>query len=131
LPETVTESVELESQTDAVFLFTSNASHIPAWAPNFAPRISQLSENVWNVDGPQGNFLLQVTADQRSGTIDFTREVRPGVNGGAYLRVIPKAGGGSVVTMTAPIPSGSTQERVRAILCSELQTLRRLVDDGR
>ena len=39
---------------------------------------------------------------QDAGTVDYLREIAPGREGGAYIRVIPRPGGGSVVVMTVP-----------------------------
>jgi len=35
--------------------------------------------------------------------VDYLREVAPGSQGGAYLRVTPRRGGGSGITMTLPL----------------------------
>jgi hypothetical protein len=128
LSETVTQSVEFQSDAGAVFRFASDASVLPAWAPAFAPQISRISEHVWEVVKAGETFRLRVAADEKAGTVDFIRQVAPGVVGGARLLVVPKPDGGSVLTMTVPIPEGSSEDSAAAIARSELGALRHLLD---
>jgi hypothetical protein len=50
-----------------------------------------------------------------------------GKGGGAYLRVMPKPLGGSVVTMSVPVGLGSTPVQVAVVLEQELETLIKVV----
>lgn len=59
-----------------------------------------------------------------SRTVDYLREAAPGKQGGAYLRVLQRPNGGSVVVMTLPILMGSDAEKAAAILDQELQGAR-------
>jgi hypothetical protein len=66
--------------------------------------------------------LLVVDA-RGSGTVDYLREVAPGRKGGAYLRVLPRPGHGSVVVMTVPLAPGADSAAVAANLQQELNSL--------
>jgi hypothetical protein len=64
-----------------------------------------------------------VVVERSSRTIDYLREVAPGARGGAYMRVIPRLRGGSVVVMTLPVPAGGNVESAAAVLNQELRAL--------
>ncbi len=58
-----------------------------------------------------------------AGTVDYLREIAPGREGGAYIRVIPRPGGGSVVVMTVPLIPDTEPAAITATLRDELNTL--------
>ena len=41
--------------------------------------------------------------NEDAGTVDYLREVAPACEGGAYLRAVPRPGGGTVIVMTLPL----------------------------
>jgi hypothetical protein len=131
LTETVTQSVRFDSDPTDVFRVASDASLIPSWAPDFARGICRIRDDEWQVTRGGESFSLRVTADEESGTIDFIRQVAPGVSGGARLRILADSDGGCEVSMTAPVTGDSTAEAVATIVRSELVVLRALVDRDR
>ena len=54
---------------------------------------------------------------------DYLREIAPGTEAGAYIRVIPRPGGGSVVVMTLPLAPGAEPTATAATLRAELSAL--------
>ena len=55
--------------------------------------------------------------------MDYLREVAPGREGGAYLRAVPRAGGGTVIVMTLPLLPGVDPAEIAATLTDELSVL--------
>lgn len=76
-------------------------------------------------DGQEFGLRVAVSRDARA--VDYLREVAPGREGGAYLRAVPRPGGGSVIVMTLPLPPGSDPATVAATLHDELGVLAALV----
>jgi hypothetical protein len=60
--------------------------------------------------------------------VDYLRELAPGREGGAYIRAVPRPGGGSVVIMTLPLLAGVDPADTSAILRAELDALARLAE---
>ena len=96
----------------------------PRSGPRHSPtRFSADSRSGWLVTKDGQAFTLRVTAVPAAGTVDYLREVAPGREGGAYLRVIPRPGGGSVIIMTLPVPPGADPAATAATLAAELAAL--------
>ena len=72
-------------------------------------------------------FRLRVAADHDAGTVDYLREVAPRREGGAYLRAVPRPGGGIVIVMTVPLLPDVNPADVAATLSDELNALARLL----
>jgi hypothetical protein len=123
---TVTHSIESDAQSDAVQRILTDASRIPDWAPAFADRVERDDENAWQVAKNGNAFTLEVVVGPSSGTVDYLREIAPGRKGGAFLRVLARPGGGSVVVMTLPVPPGQSRDDVAALLKQELASLVKL-----
>jgi hypothetical protein len=81
----------------------------------------------WRATKDARDFSLRVASVRDAGTVDYLREIAPGREGGAYLRAIPRAGGGSVITMTLPVPPGVDVAAVRTTLACELVALELLL----
>jgi hypothetical protein len=64
-----------------------------------------------------------VAVSLESRAVDYLRQVAPGREGGAYIRVTPRLGGGSVIVMTLPVPPSADQTAVAATLTRELTAL--------
>jgi hypothetical protein len=120
---TVTQSVETNVQPGAMVEILMDPRHIPQWAPAFADAIEADAQDGWRVRKDGSAFSLQVVVTQSSRTVDYLREVVPGKQGGAYIRVLPRPNGGSVVVMTVPVPAGADAGTVTAILSQELKAL--------
>ena len=71
---------------------------------------------------------MRVDTSQDAGTVDYLREIAPGRQGGAYIRAIPRPGGGSVVVMTLPLLPGAERPAVAATLRDELNALVSIVE---
>lgn len=128
---TVTQSAETDVQPDAMLAVLMDPRHIPRWAPAFADAVEADGHDGWRVRKDGSAFSLQVVAVQSSRTVDYLREIAPGKQGGAYLRVLPRPGGGSVVVMTLPVPAGVNAETVSQLLSQELKALVDLGESSR
>ena len=71
---------------------------------------------------------MRVVTKLNAGTVDYLREIAPGREGGAYMRAIPRPGGGSVVVMTLPLLPDAERTAVAATLRDELNALVSLVE---
>jgi hypothetical protein len=125
---TETQSIESAADPGAIVELLADPSHIPAWAPAFADAVIGDEPSGWQaIKGGQG-FAFRVVTQREAGTVDYLREIAPGREGGAYLRVVPRPGGGSVVIMSVPLGSGAEPAAVTASLAGELRALVTLVE---
>ena len=125
-PRTVTRTIEADLEPDAILDILSNPKQIPEWAPVFADSIEADGPNGWRVKKGGDSFSVQVVTSRDSGTVDILREMGPGKRGGAYCRVTPRPGGGSVALITVPIVPGAKVEDVAIVLEQELAMLVKL-----
>lgn len=123
MARTETQSAESDALVADVLAVLANAARIPQWAPVFADEVSGDSRSGWLVTKDGQAFTLRVAAVPAAGTVDYLREVAAGREGGAYLRVIPRPGGGSVIIMTLPVPPGADPAATAAVLAGELAAL--------
>lgn len=130
MPRTETQSAETDAPVADVLAVLANAARIPRWAPAFADEVSADSRSGWLVTKDGQTFTLRVAAVPAAGTVDYLREVAPGREGGAYLRVIARPGGGSVIIMTLPVPPGADPAATAAVLAGELAALAALAASG-
>jgi len=127
----VTGSAESGADPAAVVAVLADPPRIPAWAPGFADAVTGDEASGWRVTKDGQDFTVRVVANPDARTVDYLREVAPGRVGGAYLRAIPRPGGGSVVIMTLPVPPGADAADVAdvaATLHDELAALVRLAE---
>jgi hypothetical protein len=69
-------------------------------------------------------FSIRVEFERSHGIVDYVREIAPGQKGGAFLRVLPRPGGGSVAVMTLPVSVGDGDALALAtIMDRELRAL--------
>jgi hypothetical protein len=122
---TQTRSTETEADPSAVLAVLVDARRLPEWAPAFADKVVGDERGGWKVTKDTDAFEIKVVSQAEAGTVDYTREVAPGVVGGAYLRVTPVLGGGSSVVITVPVVAGDP-DAVAATLDDELAALTRL-----
>ena len=125
---TVTQSIESEASRDEVVGVLAEATRIPEWAPAFVDRVTGDARSGWLATKDGQDFALRVMVDQGAGTVDYLREVGPGREGGAYLRAVPRPGGGSVIAMTLPLLPGVNPTDTAATLAQELDALAALVE---
>lgn len=120
-----TRSVESDAAPGALLAILADGARIPEWAPAFADIVVQDGAE-WRATADERSFGFRVVVQPASGTVDYLRELAPGRVGGAYLRVTPRLGGGSVVVMTLPVAPDTEPAAVRATLTAELAALVRL-----
>ncbi len=114
----------------SVVALLSDARRLPAWAPGFADAVTSAGGSRWRAVKDGREFAVRTAVNPEAGTVDYLREIAPGREGGAYLRVVPRPGGGSVVIMTLPVPPGTDGAAVGAILEEELAALKALAECG-
>jgi hypothetical protein len=121
----VSGSLESDADTDVLLEILEDCTRVPEWAPAFADHVTQDGPSCigWK-DGRE--FLFRVAAVRHAGTVDYLREITPGVEGGAYLRVVPRPGGGSVTTMVLPVQPDADPAVLQATLDEELAALEAL-----
>lgn len=124
---TETQSIEIDADRDAVLELLSDPRQLPEWAPAFADTISGDAQAGWRATKDGQDVEFRVVSRRDAGTVDFLREVAPGRQGGAYLRVVPRPGGGAVIVMTLPLSPGIDPAAVAATLRDELDALARLI----
>ncbi|MHB8293772.1 MAG: SRPBCC family protein [Acidimicrobiales bacterium] len=125
---TETLSIESEADPDAVVGLLAEANRIPEWAPAFADTVIGDDRSAWRAMKDGRAFDLRVVVSRDSRTVDYLRELAPGREGGAYIRAVPRPGGGSVVIMTLPLLAGVDPANTSAILRDELDALARLAE---
>jgi hypothetical protein len=130
-PRTETQSIELSAPPAAVVEVLRDASRLPAWAPAFADAVDGDAGSGWVVTKGPKQFPLRVPIDEGAATVDYLRTSSSGEEGGAYLRVVPRPGGGSVVVMTIPVAPGVPLAHIASTLREELTALAALVDEAR
>ncbi len=125
---TETQSIESEADPDVVVALLAEANRIPEWAPAFADTVIGDDRSGWRAIKDGRGFDLRVVVSRDSRTVDYLRELAPGREGGAYIRAVPRPGGGSVVIMTLPLLAGVDPADTSAILRDELDALARLAE---
>ena len=100
---------------------------IPDWAPAFADTVVGDAQAGWRASKDGREFAVRVAVDKDAGTVDYLREVSPGREGGAYLRAVPRPGGGTVIVMTLPLLPDVDPADVAATLTAELSALAELL----
>jgi hypothetical protein len=123
----VSGSIECDAEIDVVLEILEDCTRVPEWAAPFADLVTQDGPSCigWK-DGRE--FVFRVAAVRHAGTVDYLRELTPGVEGGGYLRVVPRPGGGSVITMVLPIAPDADPATVQTNVADELAALAALAD---
>lgn len=125
-PRSVTQSIEADVEPGTIFELLADPRYIPDWAPTFADKVTEDGRGGWRVTKDGEVFSMRVVTATAGRTVDYLREIVPSREGGAYIRVVPRLGGGSVIVMTLPVPLGGDLENVTAVLKVELAALARL-----
>jgi len=127
---TETQSIESDAEPTAVVALLADPTRIPDWAPAFADAVTRDDQTGWHARKSGQDFTVRVVTQRDAGTVDYLREIAPGRQGGAFLRVLPRPGGGSVVVMTLPLAPGAEQAATAATLRDELIALMNLVTNS-
>jgi hypothetical protein len=122
-PRSVTQSIEADVEPGTLFQLLADPRYLPDWAPNFADEVTGDEVGGWRVTKNGEVFSIRVVIATAARTVDYLREIAPGREGGAYTRVVPRLGGGSVIVMTLPVPPAGDLENVSAVLQGELAAL--------
>ena len=125
---TETQSIETDAPVEAVVAVLADPTRLPQWAPGFADQVRSDGESGWQATKDGRDFALRVAANEEAGTVDYLRQVAPGREGGAYIRAVPRPGGGSVVTMTLPLLRDVDPADTASTLARELATLKALAE---
>jgi hypothetical protein len=123
---TVTRTIESDVEPNAILDTLTNPKQLPDWAPVFADSVEVVGLDSWQVRKGGADFHVDVIVSRPSGTVDYLREMGPGKRGGAYIRVQPRPGSGSVLVMTVPIAPGLKAQDVAAVLEQELAAMVRI-----
>jgi hypothetical protein len=99
---TVTRSIDVDASPDFVLGVVRDPVTIPTWAPGFADSIESSGDG-WRVTRNDVAFQIRFKVHSPTRCIDILREIAPGEEGGLYLRILPRPGGGSVIVATIPI----------------------------
>jgi Polyketide cyclase / dehydrase and lipid transport len=127
---TETQSIESPVDPRAIVALLEDPSRIPDWAPAFADAVTGDTQSGWRIMKSGQDFALRVVVMQDAGTVDYLREIAPGREGGAYIRVIPRPRGGSVVVMTVPLAPDAQTAAIAATLRDELNALAALASSS-
>jgi Polyketide cyclase / dehydrase and lipid transport len=125
---TATRTIESNAEPDTVFTLISDPRRLPDWAPGFADAVSGDHESGWRATKNGQHFAVRVVAAHDARAVDYLHEIAPGREGGAYVRVVPRPGGGSVTSMTLPVPPGGDATAVTTIIRHELTALVQLAE---
>lgn len=121
--QTITRAIESDFEPKLIYLKLTDISLIPLWAPVFADKVELVHETTFRVTKGGDAFDMELHANEPALTVDYLRDMANGRRGGAYIRVIPKPLGGSVVVMTAPVAPNAIPDQVAIVLEQELQAL--------
>lgn len=125
---TQTQSMETDADPQSIVALLADPTRILDWAPAFADTITGDDQTGWHGTRGGQDFAFRVVTHPDAGTADYLREIAPDRQGGAYLRAVPRPGGGSVVTMTMPVTPGAEPAAVATTLRNELTALVQLVE---
>jgi hypothetical protein len=128
-PRSQTGSIETDASRDAILAFLEDGRRAPEWAPAFADEAVPDGDR-WRGSKDGREFGFRVAVDRAAGTADYLLEVAPGEENGAYIRVVPRIGGGSVVSITVPVRPGASVDAVRATITAELAAIVELASGG-
>lgn len=121
--QTVTRTIESDVDPGILYRVLINASLLPRWAPLFADKVEPAHPSSFHVTKGADTFDIALLANNSALTVDYLRDMPNGERGGAFLRVMPRPLGGSVVTMTVPVAPNTTPSQVAEVLEQELETL--------
>ena len=127
---TETQSIESVAEPAAVLAVLADPTRIPEWAPDFADAVTGSDQSGWLATKGGQDFTVRIVTTRDAGTVDYLREITPGREGGAFIRAVPRPGGGSVVMMTLPLAPGADPAATAATLRNELNALTNLVKSG-
>ena len=124
--QTVTRTVESDSQPIDIYNVLAEVRNLPKWAPVFADAVEHIDDTHYRVTKNGETFKIEVLLNPPACTVDYIREMANNKRGGAYIRVIPRPLGGSTIIMTVPLGPNTNESDVARALEQELAELVRL-----
>jgi hypothetical protein len=123
-----TSSIETGLRREAVLDALADGTRVHEWAPAFADSAIPDGDggDGWRGTKDGSEFRFRLAVQREAGTADFLRTAPSGEENGAYVRVTPRLGGGSVIAMTLPVRPGMTLDGVREVLAAELAAIERM-----
>jgi len=103
-----TKTVSIEADPNKVVQFLANPQNLSRWAVGFAKSVRHEGDR-WYVSTAAGELGVRISADARSGVVDFWISPAPGVEALAASRVIPR-GPNTEYTFTQFQTPGMTDE---------------------
>ena len=124
-----TKTISIDADPAKVTQFVADPRNLPRWAVGFAKAVRREGD-CWYVKTATGEMGLRISADEKSGVIDFLMSPTPGVEGLAASRVI-RRGRKSEYIFTQFQSPGMTDEAFRQsvkTLEHELTVLKALLE---
>jgi hypothetical protein len=121
--QTVTRTVESDSQPTEIYNVLADVNSIPKWAPVFADAIERLDDTHYRITKSAETFNMELFLHPSAGAVDYIREMPNNKRGGAHIRVIPRPLGGSAIIITVPIGPNTNESDVARTLEQELTKL--------
>jgi hypothetical protein len=124
-----TKTISIDADPIKVGRFLADPQNLPRWAVGFAKAVRR-EDCRWHVKTAAGEMGIRISADEKSGVVDFWMSPAPGVEALAASRVIPR-GPGSEYTFTQFQGPGMTDEAFRQsvkALEHELTVLKALLE---
>lgn len=84
-----TKTISIEAAPHKVVQFLADLQNLPRWAVGFAKAVRREGDR-WYVKTAAGEVGVRVSADPRSGIVDFWISPAPGVEALAASRAIPR-----------------------------------------
>lgn len=99
-----TQSISIQSPSDAVFTFVADPENLPRWAIAFAKDVKS-DGDVWLVTtGDGAQVSLRPVTDQAFGVVDFYMVMPGDVEAVARSRVVPRGSGSEFVFTQVQAP---------------------------
>ena len=117
-------SVSIDCPPAKVYEFAVNPQNLPQWAGGLCQSVS-LTQTGWVVQTPRGAMNIRFTEKNAFGVLDHYVTPAPGVEIRVPMRVLPNAGGSTIVFTLFRQPDMSDADYARDIQLVE-QDLNRL-----
>ncbi|HEX5354987.1 MAG TPA: SRPBCC family protein [Aquabacterium sp.] len=127
---TLTLTVDINVEPDAVMAYASDPRHLPEWAPGFARSVTPDGDE-WLVQMNDGLVRLWFTPANADGILDHVVRLPNGEEVMNTMRVVPKGCGSEVSFLLHQRPGMSEAQFAEdaALVQADLQRLKDLLDD--
>jgi hypothetical protein len=124
-----TQTIMINARPSEVLEFVGDGQNLPRWAIGFAKSVRP-GQGGWIVTTGQGEVPLSIAVDERTGTVDFRMEPRPGTEVMAYARVVTNGDGAEFIFTQLQQPDVPDElfEQLVAAVGHELVALKALVE---